>query len=77
MTTWVKLPTKQTSDRNQLESVKIVFSDFKGKFELENLPSLQSIQIGTIGSYSFNFYCSSFVIGGILNDIEYVMIRSS
>lgn len=45
MTTWVKLPTKQTSDRNQLESVKIVFSDFKGKFELENLPSLQLIHI--------------------------------
>ena len=63
-----------------LESIKIgeySFSDFGGQFELKNLPSLQSIQIGTIGSKSYNFSCSSFVIGGILNDIEYVMIRSS
>ena len=41
------------------------FSDFGGEFELKNLPSLQSIQIGTIGSTSYNFYCSSFVIRGI------------
>ena len=63
-----------------LESIEIgeySFSDFGGEFELKNLPSLQSIQIGTIGSDSYNFYHSSFVIRGILNDIEYVMIRSS
>ena len=63
-----------------LESIEIgeySFSDFAGQFELKNLPSLQSIQIGEIGSKSWNFYWSSFVIGGILNDIEYVMIRSS
>ena len=63
-----------------LESIEIdefSFSDFGGQFELKNLPSLQSIQIGKIGSHSFNFYDSSFVIGGILNDIENVMIRSS
>ena len=53
------------------------FSDFGGQFELKNLPSLQFIQIGIIGSDSCNFYHSSFVIRGILNDIEYVMIRSS
>ena len=41
------------------------FSDFGGEFELKNLPQLQSIQIGTIGSKSFNFYYSSFVIRGI------------
>ena len=41
------------------------FSDFGGEFELKNLPQLQSIQIGTIGSESWNFCCSSFVIGGI------------
>ena len=41
------------------------FSDFAGDFELKNLPQLQSIQIGEIGSYSYNFYSSSFVIGGI------------
>ena len=63
-----------------LESIEIgkfSFSDFGGQFELKNLPALQSIKIGTIESKSFNFYHSSFVIGGILNDIEYVMIRSS
>ena len=47
------------------------FSDFGGEFELKNLPQLRSIQIGTIGRHSYNFYCSSFVIRGIFNDIEY------
>ena len=63
-----------------LKSIEIgeySFSDFAGQFELKNLPALQSIQIGTIRSDSYNFYWSSFVIGGILNDIEYVIIRSS
>ena len=63
-----------------LKSIEIgiySFHDFAGQFELKNLPSLQSIQIGTIESYSYNFCYSSFVIRGILNDIEYVMIRSS
>ena len=63
-----------------LKSIEIgewSFSDFGGQFELKNLPALQSIQIGTIGSKSYNFYYSSFVIRGILNDIEYVMTRSS
>ena len=41
------------------------FSDYAGEFELKNLPQLQSIQIGTIGSNSDNFYYSSFVIRGI------------
>ena len=51
-----------------LESIEIgqySFSDFAGEFELKNLPQLQSIQIGIIGSYSSNFFCSSFVIRGI------------
>ena len=51
-----------------LESIQIgeySFSDFAGEFELKNLPQLQSIQIGTIGSESYNFYNSSFVIRGI------------
>ena len=63
-----------------LKSIEIgenSFSDFAGQLELKNLPSLQSIQLGKYRSYSYNFCCSSFVIGGILNDIEYVMIRSS
>ena len=57
-----------------LESIQIgqySFSDFAGDFELRNLPQLQSIQIGSIGSNSSNFYYSSFMIGGIFNDIEY------
>ena len=51
-----------------LESIQIgefSFSDFAGKFELKNLPQLQSIQIGTIRSWSRNFWYSSFVIRGI------------
>ena len=51
-----------------LKSIQIgepSFSDFGGDFELKNLPQLQSIQIGTIGSRSWNFYYSSFVIRGI------------
>ena len=51
-----------------LESIQIgrySFSDFGGEFELKNLPKLQSIQIGTIGSKSYNFPNSSFVIEGI------------
>ena len=51
-----------------LESIQIgecSFSDYGGEFELKNLPQLQSIQIGTIGSDSCNFSNSSFVIEGI------------
>ena len=51
-----------------LESIQIgeySFSDFGGEFELKNLLQLQSIQIGTIGSDSYNFFGSSFVIRGI------------
>ena len=51
-----------------LESIQIgeySFSDYAGKFELKNLPQLQSIHIGTIGSDSYNFYSASFVIRGI------------
>ena len=53
------------------------FSDFGGEFELKNLPQLQSIQFGTIGSESYNFYYSSFVIRGIDVILNIVMIRSS
>ena len=51
-----------------LESIQIgefSFSDFGGEFELKNLPLLQSIQIGTIESVSYNFYNSSFAVRGI------------
>ena len=50
-----------------MESIQIgeySFSDFAGEFELKNLPQLQSIQIGTVGRYSYNFCSSSFVIRG-------------
>ena len=63
-----------------LESIQIgeySFSDFAGEFELKNLPQLQSIQIGTVGKYSCNFYGSSFVIRGIELILYIVMIRSS
>ena len=63
-----------------LESIQIgeySFSDYAGKFELRNLPQLRSIQIGTIGSETWNFYHSSFVIRGIVMILNIVMIRSS
>ena len=64
-----------------LESIEIgefSFSDFAGEFELKNLSQLQSIQIGTIGNdYSYNFFGSLFVIGGIDMILNIVMIRSS
>ena len=65
------------------ESLKFIeigqysFSDFGGEFELKNLSQLQFIQIGTIGSKSCNFSCSSFVIRGIELILNIVMIRSS
>ena len=52
-----------------LESIQIdkySFSDFGGEFELNNLPLLQSIQIGNLNSNSYNFYSSSFIIQSIL-----------
>ena len=55
-------------DCESLESIQIgefSFSDFGGGFELSNLKSLKSIQIGTIGSPSCNFYWSSLVIRGM------------
>ena len=64
-----------------LESIQIgqySFSDFGGDFELKNLPQLQSIEIGTIGSKSCNFYSSSFVIQGIDMILNiWIMHRSS
>ena len=64
-----------------LKSIEIgefSFSDYAGEFELKNLPQLQSFQIGTIGSESFNFRNnSSFVIRGIELILTIVMIRSS
>ena len=63
-----------------LESIQIgqwSFSDFRGEFELKNLPQLQLLEIGTIGSKSYNFHDSSFVIRGIELILSIVMIRSS
>ena len=63
-----------------LESIQIgesSFSDFAGEFELKNLPQLQSIQIGTVESRSYNFYYCSFVIQGIELILNIVMNRSS
>ena len=63
-----------------LESIQIgeySFSDFGGEFELKNLTQLQSIQIGIIGSTSYNFYSSSFEIEGIFMILNIIMIRSS
>ena len=50
-----------------LESIEIgesSFSEFAGSFELVNLPSLQSIIIGTVGNDSNNFGFNSFVVRG-------------
>ena len=66
---WVNDKSKSFHILNceSLKSIQIgeySFSDFAGEFELKNLPRLQSIQIGTIGSKSGNFSGSSFVIRG-------------
>ena len=56
---------------DKLQSIDIgefSFSDFGGEFELNNLPELQLIKIGNIGSYSCNFYRSSFVVRSEEND---------
>ena len=56
-----------------LESIRIgdcSFSDYAGDFELRNLPQLQSIQIGSVDSYSSNFWNSSFVIRGIFPHVD-------
>ena len=52
---------------DELELIEIgrfSFSDYAGKFEVKNLPSLSSIKMGEIGRISYNFYYSSFVIEG-------------
>ena len=64
---------------DKLESIEIgrySFSDYSGGFELKNLPKLYSIKIGQIGSNSYNFWGSSFVIKGII-DMILLMNRSS
>ena len=51
----------------QLELIEIKehsFSDYSREFELVNLPSLQSIKIGSVNSLSNSFYYSSFIIRG-------------
>ena len=63
-----------------LESIQIgefSFRDYGGEFELKNLPQLQSIQIGTVGSKSCNFYDSSFMIRGITMILKIIKNRSS
>ena len=63
----------------ELESIEIgeySFSDYAGGFELKNLPKLSTIKIGEIGSDSYYFCFSSFVIKGII-DMILLMNRSS
>lgn len=51
----------------KLESINIdrfSFSDYSGEFELKNLPSLMSLNIGRLNSKSYNFYRSSFIVKG-------------
>ena len=84
-----QINTRRVNDKSKsfhilnCESLKSIhigeksFRYFAGKFELKNLPQLQSIRIGTIESYSFNFYHSSFVIRGIDLILNNWMTRSS
>ena len=56
----------------ELESIEIgsfSFSDYAGGFELINLPKISTIKIGEIGSSSWNFWSSSFVVKGIIDMI--------
>ena len=64
----------------ELKSIEIgsySFSDYGGGFELINLPKLSIIKIGEIGSSSYNFFCSSFMIKGIIDMKILLMNRSS
>ena len=57
----------------ELESIEIgrySFSDYGGEFELINLPKLSNIKIGEIGNESQNFCSSSFVIKGMIDDVN-------
>ena len=57
------------SNCDKLESIEIdqySFSDYSGKFELTNIPSLKSLRIGIIGKTSTNFYYGSLTIQGII-----------
>ena len=63
----------------ELKSIEIgpySFSDYGGGFELKNLPKLSTIKIGEVGSWSWNFYYSSFEIKGNI-DMLLLMNRSS
>lgn len=65
------------SNCNSLETIEVgirSFFDYCGEFELKNLPQLQSIKIGEIGTKSSNFVMSSLVIQGILveSSIEFI-----
>ena len=74
-----KLKSFHILNCKSLESIEIgeySFSDFGGEFELKNLPQLQSIQIGSIGSESYNFYGSSLMIEGIELILNIVLYRS-
>ena len=61
-----------------LESIEIgrnSFSDYSGEFELENLPSLQTISIGDMMNddwSSHNFYYSAFIIRGIKDRLHLI-----
>ena len=52
-----------------LQSIEIgeySFSDFGGDFEIKNLPSLKSLEIGVMNTSSYNFYSvKSFIIEGM------------
>ena len=58
-----------------IEIGRYSFSDYGGSFKLRNLPKLTTIKIGKIGSDSFNFYYSSFVVKGII-DVKLLINRS-
>ena len=64
-----KFRSFQLLNCGKLESIEIdrySFSDYGGSFELRNLSKLYSINIGDTRSKSYNFYGSSFEIGGIM-----------
>lgn len=67
------------SNCEKLQSISIgrySFSDFAGEFDLQELPSLLSIKIGSLGTESFNFHSASFAIRSISYS-ELLWCRSS
>ena len=68
---------KESDWKNNWRDAMNLANNQSKSFHILNCESLESIQIGTIGSKSYNFHYSSFVIRGTDMILNIVIIRSS